>query len=477
MTDRFSSLEPSTRILLDAVVAMSSDLDLRGVLTRIVRSASKLAGAAYGELAVLGDDGTTVVDVVTSGTEPSGPNRLALPVRIRGTVFGNLHLTRPEGDDPFSDQQVALVEALATAAGYVIENARAFTVSERRRRWLEAAAELTETLQPPIDHVDALHRVCRSARALTGACAVSVGTHDEHGPAAAVAADGDLRDRIVAATEELGRRVPYRVEDVMEERIDGLIAIIAPMRAQLAGRGALVAFYDQPLRAFQLEERELLASFAEQAALALDRARAIEDRADLAVVSDRERIARDLHDIVIQRLFATGLQLQALTAQASDPDRQQRLADAVDALDQTVKDIRLTIFELQHRGGRSLRVELRDLIREYVGVLGYPPVIHTSGPVDTGVPDDVRDHLLSVLREAISNVARHAQASTVDIDLSVGPDELVLKVDDDGVGVGDDSVESGLRNARRRAIDLRGSFELRAREPHGTSFVWRVPIG
>jgi len=476
MTDLFTSLEPSTRILLDAVIAMSSDLDQRGVLTRIVRSASKLAGAAYGELAVLGDDGTTVVDVVTSGTEPSGPNRVAVPVRIRGTVFGNLHLTRPEGEEPFSEQQVALVEALATAAGYVIENARAFTVSERRRKWLEAAAELTETLQPPIDHVEALGRVCRSARALTGACAVAVGTRDEHGPVAAVAADPESRDRIVAITEELGTRVPYRVEDVMEEQIGGMIAILAPMRAQLAGRGALIAFYDQPLRAFQREERELLASFAEQAALALDRARAVEDRADLAVISDRERIARDLHDIVIQRLFATGLQLQALTAGADDPARKQRLADSVDALDQTIKDIRLTIFELQHRGGRSLRVELRDLIREYVGILGYPPVIHTAGPVDTGVPVDVRSHLLSVLREAISNVARHAQASTVDIDLSVAPDELVLEVNDDGVGIGEDSVESGLRNARRRAIDLHGSFELRRREPRGTSFVWRVPL-
>jgi len=255
-----------------------------------------------------------------------------------------------------------------------------------------------------------------------------------------------------------------------------LLAVVIPLRAHLAERGALVAVYDQATGAQEPEERELLESFADQTALALDRAQALADRAELAVISDRERIARDLHDVVIQRLFATGLQLQAIRSVAVNPEVSTRIDQTVDDLDLTIRDIRGTIFELQNRQSASLRAEVRTLVREYVPVLGFTPTVRTGGALDTAVPRDVRDHLLAVLREAVSNIARHALADHAEVDVEVRGDELVLAVVDDGAGLREGRSESGLRNARRRAQGLGGTLELSPREPRGTSFVWRVPL-
>jgi signal transduction histidine kinase len=194
------------------------------------------------------------------------------------------------------------------------------------------------------------------------------------------------------------------------------------------------------------------------------------------VVSDRDRIARDLHDLVIQRLFATGLQLQGLRLMAGDNEVGTRIDKAVDDLDLTIKDIRSTIFELQNRAPGSLRSDLRALVKEYVPVLGFTPVVRTVGPVDTAVPDNVHTELLAVLREAMSNIARHALADRAYAELSVSDTEVVLQVTDDGTGAPDDRHESGLRNARRRAAELGGSFELRPNHPQGTVFVWRAPL-
>jgi signal transduction histidine kinase len=254
--------------------------------------------------------------------------------------------------------------------------------------------------------------------------------------------------------------------------------MVIPLRAHLAPAGALVALFEPSRVELDLEERELLASYADQAALALDRAQAVVDREELAVISDRERIARDLHDVVIQRLFATGLQLQGV-AMIAGPDSEigTRLDAAVTDLDGTIKAIRGTIFELQNRQAASLRAEIRSLVREYVPVLGFAPAVRTSGPVDTAVPPRVREQLLPVLREAISNIARHALAESADVELQVSETEVRLTVSDDGIGLAADRTESGLRNARRRADDFGGILELAANDPRGTVFTWRVPLG
>ncbi|WP_377645351.1 GAF domain-containing protein [Oryzobacter terrae] len=507
--------------LLDAVTAMSSDLDMRSVLVRIVEAATALTSARYGALGVVGPDGllteflTTGIDEETHrriGDLPHGRGILGLlvkepqplrmhdlaahpqsvgfpahhppmstflgvPVRIRGTVFGNLYLTEKADGLDFTEEDEQLVEALARAAGFVIENARAYGVSERRRQLLEATAELTEELQPPVDLDRSLRRIVTMARGVSGARATAlVGLAGDVEVLALDREPGEADD-VAAALEEVAARLRGSVHGEVAELTAGPFAAVAiPLRAHLGDQRVLVALHDPHGRTRGLEELELLTSFADHAGLALDRAQALVDRQQLAVISDRERIARDLHDVVIQRLFATGLQLQGISMLASGTDVGERLERAVDDLDLTIKDIRGTIFALQDRGSSSLRQEVRSLVREYVPVLGFAPAIRTLGPVDTAVPPGIRAHLLPVLREAVSNVARHALADRAEVELEVRDHDLVLTVSDDGTGVPPDRAESGLRNARRRADELGGTLELRANDPRGTVFAWRVPL-
>lgn len=514
-------LSGPARALLDAVVAIASDLDLHSVLSRIVVSACELTDARYGALGVIGSDGN-LVDFITHGVDPevhrkigdlprgrgilrllidepepirledlrSHPRSfgfpdnhppmssfLGVPVRIRGTVFGNLYLTEKAGGGSFSHRDEELVLALASAAGFVIDNARAYLLSERRRQWLEAAAELNEALQPPIAIEHALRRFTRAARALSGAAATAVVRVTDAG-AALVTADGPAEDRLPAL---LPRIAALLASEQVHDRVGGFVAdeyeaVVVPLRAHFAVPSALVALFPEGSRIADVEERELIGSFADQAALALDRAQAIEDREELAVVSDRDRIARDLHDLVIQRLFATGMQLQGMRGIIVNPEVGERLDKAVDDLDQTIRDIRTTIFELQHRHAGSLRSHVRALVKEYAPVLGFTPTLRILGPVDTAVSSTLAEQVLAVLREALSNVARHAIADQAQVEIAVTGTELTLTVTDDGTGPPTDPVESGLRNARRRASAQGGVFELRPAEPTGTEFSWRVPL-
>ncbi|MCW2848419.1 MAG: hypothetical protein JWR90_2393 [Marmoricola sp.] len=517
------ALGGAAKALLEAVTAISSDLDLRSVLTRLVEAATQLTGAKYAALGVIGSDGMLVEFVTTGLTEeqrraigdlPRGRGILGLlinephairmpelaahpasvgfpphhppmdtflgvPVRIRGTVFGNLYLTEKRDGEQFTAQDEQLVEALARAAGFVVENARAYGLSELRRRWLEASAELTEQLQPPIELEEARQAITRMARSVSGVRATALlSEEDAMTPATvlSVSCDPADEDLVDAALIRIAGEYDATGTDPVQLLADGLGVLVIPVRAHLARAGALIALFDPLSAPPGIEERELLASFADQAGLALDRAQAVVDRGELAVISDRERIARDLHDVVIQRLFATGLQLQGVASLESDPAIGSRLERAVDDLDLTIKAIRGTIFELQPRQTDSLRAEIRSLVREYVPVLGFAPVVLTSGPVDSAVPTSVRDQLLPVLREAMSNVARHALADGAQVEVHVSEQQLRLTVVDDGIGLSEDRAESGLRNARRRAAELGGFLEVTRNESRGTTLVWQVPL-
>jgi len=521
-------LSAESGALLEAVAAISSDLDLRSVLTRLVEAAAQLTGARYAALGVIGADGL-LVEFVTTGIDeethraigdlprgrgilghlirepealrlpdlaahpesvgfppdhPPMTTFLGVPVRIRGTVFGNLYLTEKNDDVPFTAADERLVESLARAAGFVIENARAYTLSERRRQWLEASAKLSEALQPPVELERALRSITETARSVSGARAA--GLVSAQGPdrspeelqtVLAVSSDPLDAETVEATLVDVAARLDFAALDAVEMELHGLVATVIPLRAHLALPGALVTLHDADGPGVALaEEPELLASYADHAALALDRAQAVADREEMAVVSDRDRIARDLHDVVIQRLFATGLQLQGIAALAGNAEVGERIDRAVDDLDTTIKAIRGTIFELQNRHAQSLRAEIRNLVREYVPVLGFTPVVVTTGPLDTAVPHQIGDQLLPVLREAVSNIARHSLADSAQVEVEVGEEELRLTVSDDGIGLATDRSESGLRNVRRRATGLGGSVELLANEPRGTTLVWQVPL-
>jgi len=251
--------------------------------------------------------------------------------------------------------------------------------------------------------------------------------------------------------------------------------VLVPLRTHLAPSGVLLVALESRV-SLDPDELGLLSAYADQASLALDRAQALVDREELLLVADRDRIARDLHDLVIQRLFATGLQLQGAIRNAVNEDVKQRLQTAVVDLDTTIRDIRSTIFELQHSRAQSLRAEVRAVVKEYVPVLGFSPLVRTAGPVDSVVPEDLAAQLLAVLRETLSNVARHAEAEAAVVEVEANDGHVVLRVTDNGKGLPEERHESGLRNVRRRAVEQGGTVNMLPEEPHGTRVEWIVPL-
>jgi signal transduction histidine kinase len=229
-------------------------------------------------------------------------------------------------------------------------------------------------------------------------------------------------------------------------------------------------------------DEELVVGLAAAAGVAIENARLLSKVNELALVEDRERIARDLHDTVIQRLFATGMSLQStVRLVTTDPAAAiGRIGDAVDDLDVTIRQIRTAIFDLEQAKAvhDSLRVQLLSLAREAAVPLGFEPRVVLDGAIDTGVDARVADELVATLREALSNVARHARATRVDVEVVVDGD-VCLTVVDDGIGPPHGGVPrgSGLRNMGDRAAKLGGKLELRAGAAGGTILEWRAPKG
>ncbi|MFD0968350.1 GAF domain-containing sensor histidine kinase [Plantactinospora endophytica] len=540
MLDRVGEVVTSRerlRALLDAVVGISTDLDLHSTLDRIAAAACRLAGARYAALGIVGPD-RQLTEFITHGIDPATrarigdlphgrgvlglliadprpvrmpditrhpqsygfpPNHppmhsfLGVPIRIRDQVFGNLYLAEKQGAAEFTDDDEEIVVALAAAAGVIIENARLFAVAHRRERWLAAAAEITGVLLGEVRRTDALRLIARRAREVAEADVAMVLLYDEDaGQFTVEVADtgdttaDDLVGAVLAAAdtafvepvtrhrqavaENLAKAAPWPVA------VGSGPGLISPLTAGDALHGVLVVGYPAGQQAGADAEGTLLATFAGQAALALERARAQEERELLAVLEDRERIARDLHDVVIQRLFAMGLQLQTVVPLAGRSEVRQRLNDAVDDLDSTIRDIRRAIFELRTPMTAALRTEIRDLVAGTAETLGFRPGLEMTGPVDSAVPDRTRPDVLAVLGEALSNAVRHARATRVTVTVDVRDGELCVRVVDDGVGTDPAQARSGLVNLRERAERHGGAFEIARTEPTGTTIEWRVPL-
>ena len=418
---------------------------------------------------------------------------LGVPVRIRDTVFGNLYLTEKAGGFTEEDERVAI--ALAAAAGVVIENARLYEEAARRQRWLEAAAEITTALLGEVGREEVLQLVADRAREVSRADLSTVALVDEDADrlvvevvsgevdggcvGAILPADSGVAAAVMRTGEEVVLDDPSSVPDREPplDRDDLSRVVALPLCAEGSLTGVLTLAWARGDESVLSGDLLLPATFAEQAALALQVASARQDRARLAVYEDRDRIGRDLHDLVIQRLFAIGLTLENAARMAVKPEVATRITTAVDDIDVTIREIRHTIFELGSGRGTlvDLRTELGGIVEEHAVVLGFRPTWHTEGPVDSAVPEAVRPHLLAVLREALSNAARHARASSVDVSLAVG-DEVVLTVTDDGVGIPDGVRPSGLRNMADRAASAGGRSEVVPRPGGGTTVRWSVPV-
>ncbi|HEX6472619.1 MAG TPA: GAF domain-containing protein [Streptosporangiaceae bacterium] len=524
--------------LLDVVVSIGSDLDLDDVLRRITQAAATLTDARYGALSVIDDKGEQLVDLTVVGlTEdeiaaigpwPQGhgilghlmkeerPVRLAditaepgaygfperhpvmrrflgVPLKVRDEIFGNLYLADKADGTEFDEQDEIVVSALATAAGVAIENDRLLEERWRRERWLEASAEISTALLSGTAPAEVLDLVAQRAREICNADHAMVSLVDEDAEEFILtAADGPYADDV------RGLRIP--IEDAIAGHVyRGGASVLVPDTRQSASRAGLPesmpvgATLIVPLgvgdeargvltvtnlpggRAFTQPIQWLLESFASQAAVMLELAEHRRDAERLVVLEDRDRIAKDMHDTVIQRLFAVAITLMSALKIIRKPEATVRVQHAIDELDDTIRRIRSSIFALQAPTGEGgLRSRIHTIIDSAVENLGFAPSVRLDGLLDISVNDDVAEHVLAVLREALSNVARHARAHRVDVSVDVAGD-LVLRVEDDGIGIGANVQRSGLRNMHERAERLGGRFEVSS-SGDGTALTWRVPM-
>jgi signal transduction histidine kinase len=527
--------------LLEAVVAVGGNLDLEVMLRQITEAAVALVRARYGALGVVGEDGR-LVEFVPVGVDeaeiaairhwPEGrgllgklisdprPLRLAdvtkhpesvgfpqghppmhsfigVPLRVRDEIYGSLYLTEKEGGGQFDEEDEALLVALAAAAGVAIDNARLYEDARRQERWLRASGEVTQQLLSGTPARQVLAMVTGQVLEMSGAdlVALAVPTSDRQrlvntqaageGAPTALGLVLPVEDSLSGQVLKTGEPVTLadfasdsRVSVVAREHMPLGPALVLPLGVPGNVRGVLTVGRNPGALPLPSQAVEMVTTFAAQAGIALELAEHREDVERLAVLQDRDRIARDLHDLVIQRLYATGMSLQGAVPLIERSDVSDRVSSAVDSLDETIREIRSTIFSLQSRGDVTkygLRSKVLDVIEEMTVPLGFAPSLRLVGPLDEEVPADAGEHLLSALREALSNAARHSGASKVEVTVEAGS-MLLLRVRDNGKGIGQTTRRSGLANLSQRASQLGGTLRLGPGPDGGTDLQWQVPL-
>lgn len=529
--------------MLVAVVQIAGELDLRAVLQRIIDLAAELVHARHGAIAITAADGQlerflwtglTAEQATAIGPLPLGrgllgellhgtgpirlddlgthdasvgvpPNHppmttfLGVPIREGERTLGALYLTERLDGRPFTVEDETLLQLFAAAAAIALTNAHRYDASREQERWLTANYELTHDLLAGTDPESQLATIIRTARQLTDAdYAVLFHTDPSRRHLVVRVADG------AEAPTTIGRVLPIEASRAGQVFTTGTPMVIrdlwrdtrrAPWLSDTLpqlGPAALVplGLADSALGVVvvtRLRDRlpfphgllRMLESFANQAAVALRLARERTWREQVSVYADRERIAHDLHDQVIQRVFATGMLLSGTARLAVRPEVRERLDRAVRDLDETVRQIRATIYELENppaRDADDVRAALLAVTEQAVHTLGVTPDVRFFLPVDADLPTRLREHLVAAARELLTNVARHAAATRVEVVLAVDGTDLSLTVVDDGVGLPATGRRSGLRHLTERALALGGELVAAARPTGGTEVVWRVPL-
>lgn len=531
------------RALLRAQQLFTGELTLPVVLRGIVQAARGLVNAEYAALGVLGPSGGLVEfihegmpddAVARIGHLPQGkgllgaliddphPIRLArlaldprssgfpqghppmesflgVPIRVRGEVFGNIYVSQSAHGE-FSAEDEELLSALAATAGVAIDNARLYASARTRGEWLQASAAITRALlAPAADHEGALAVVADRTQDIADAdlvlllfpdeldrdrlrIDVSVGVDSEQLRGMSLPIDGSLAGQVYRSGEpvrvaQLARGIGLTAAASTGVEIGPALA--APLVGSGRVHGVLTAARLAGRPGFTQADVDMVASFANHAALAIELADARREQERAAMLDDRERIAADLHDHVIQRLFAAGLGLQGYVAGLPPGRTAERLNATIVDLDDTIKQIRTSIFQLKQDPqtiGEGVRSRLLDVLADLSPVLGFEPGLQLSGVFEGVLPDQVVEDLLAVLREALTNVARHAVASSAEVQVSTGRGLLVLRVSDNGHGLGPSTRRSGLANLRRRAEAHGGTMEINSVQPSGTALCWTVPL-
>jgi signal transduction histidine kinase len=535
--------QPITPSFVTALLAISSDLNLRQTLQRIVESAREVSGARYSALGVLSDgaDGTRLSEFLTAGLSeeeiakidhaPEGRGILGLlidephglrlheigehpksygfpaghppmhtflgaPIRIRDEVFGNLYLTdKVDGDFTEADEEV--IALLATAAGIAINNARLYESARIREKRLDASGEITTAVLSSADADEVISIVADRARDLVEADFVLVFLPQPDGPLVAEIGSGDTEGRLhlVARTDGIVNAVAQTGEtfvtgDLMNDPRVGATAftnvgpaIVVPLSTSGRIQGVLFIGNNSGGHVFIPSDIAAAESLAAQASFALILAEGQVDRGKLLVLEERDRIARDLHDLVIQRIFATGLMLQSISRQEGiSDDAQTRINNAMEQLDETIREVRSTITDLHDPSSMrtaDLPSRLQLEASAAITLLGFTPQLELEGELTTVRNVDIIEQLVAVTREALTNVAKHAQARNVLVEAVAKDGRVRIRVIDDGMGLPNDIPrESGIKNIAMRAKRMKGEHYIGWRRDgvEGTEVEVHIPI-
>ncbi len=527
------------RRLLSANRAVVSELSLPMVLRRIVEAARDLAGAQYAALGVIGADGLLeqfvhvgmdedtvakigelpkgrgvlgaliedphpirlariAADDRSAGFPPGHPEMttfLGVPIRSRSEVFGNLYLTDRAGGG-FTSEDEDLVSALAATAGIAIENARLYEEAGHRQEWLQASAEIIAALLNPGLHDDPFELITDSVLRLADADLVSLVLRaDEPGTLYVKVASGDKaeglrgftylsQNTLVELALDTGRGVRVGAIDDQQHlsvhlrRVADIGAAMAvPLLGRAGAHGAIVIGRLAGRRSFGSADLEMAEAFANQAAIAQELAAARLAHERLTVLEDRDRIARDLHDHVIQRIYAAGLMVQTVVSALHDERSTSRLNQVVEELDETIRQIRTSIFELQSTMLNSpLRSAVLAVLDQMRPALGFEPTVKFGGQVDAIFDSDRISQVEAVIREAVTNAAKHAHASQLIVDVEASNGRMTIQVADNGVGTILPPRLSGLANLQHRAEILGGTFSIAPLSNGGTLLRWAIPL-
>ncbi|MBV9353870.1 MAG: GAF domain-containing sensor histidine kinase [Mycobacterium sp.] len=517
--------------LLRVVVEVGSDLDLDVTLHRIVTAAMELTGARYGVLGICGPDGAMAsfihegidantarrlgdlpvdqghpIDDLTAYSQATGLGAndlpggafVGMPISVRGAVFGNLYLGDDRPGRVFSESEEVVAEALASAAAVAIDNARLFEREHASARWIKASREIMAALLSGGTQTQPLQLIVDRALELADAeQAILLVPTEPDLPAE------EVKTLVVAATagryaaQVIGQKVPVDasttgsaarrgtplITNSFSYPIEGFTdvgersAIVMPLRVNGTVLGVIAVARNAQQPVFEDAYLELVSDFATHAAIAMALAVGREHAREVAILADRERIAHDLHDHVIQKLFAAGLDLQGTIARAHSPEIINRLTGTVDDLQDTIEDIRATIFKLQTPVAEEedFRQRIQNRIAELTEDRDIATTLEISGAL-TAVTGELADHADAVVTEAISNAVRHAQAARLTVRMCVNH-QLTIDVIDDGCGIpADNQRRSGLANMARRALQVGGQCSITAGPEGGTWVCWSAPL-
>ncbi|WP_433890813.1 GAF domain-containing protein [Streptomyces sp. CA-111067] len=455
-------------------------------------------------------------DARSSGLPPGHPpmhSFLGVPIRVHTEIFGNLYLTEKRGGAEFTDEDLRMLRIFALEAGIAIGNARVYEATRQREHWISGSAAVTTALLTGVEGSAAMDVVAAEARKLAEAAAALVlvpdrrqdGTEDDLVVVVAAADDrtetGDpgtmagtvlTSDSPIAA--QLLRGEPVFINDCATDprTRTNLASRFGPcMMLPLENNDRVIGILALPrahgAHHYTDAERVLATQFAKQAALALVLADVQRDRERLAVYQDRDRIARDLHDLVIQRLFATGLMLEGAGRRSRTPEVGEKIGQAVEELDATIQEVRTAVYALHHGEDDDAPSGFRARVLREIGTaavpLGFQPSVRFSGAVDTLVVEPTARNLVAALREVLSNAFRHARASKIEVDIDAtvtlpdGRGGVRMTATDDGVGIQEGGRRSGLRNLLRRAEALGGTSTYgRGPDGSGTTVVWEAQL-